>query len=85
MGWAIFGSDTTTDTWFKHFQAIRNYMFIMRSNDELYNNKLYEALTCLNAFDNIEYHKYIIRHSFETIELIKDKVLNRPVYDLNYH
>jgi hypothetical protein len=69
-------------------KSIRNYMFIMRSGsggDELYNNKLYEALTSINAFDNIEHHKYIIRHSFETIELIKDKVLNRPVYDLNYH
>ncbi len=83
MGWMII-DDLSSDLWFRAFQSIRNYMFIIRNNDNIYDTKMDEALSTYDDMTNIPDHKRNIRYTFELIEMIKDKLYDRIPYDLNY-
>ena len=85
MGWAII-ENNESDTWFRVFQSVRNYMFIMRlGNEELYNTKMNEALSTYENEEIVTGRRRDIRRRFEIISLISDRVFNKPTYDLNYH
>lgn len=85
MGWAIIENDES-DTWFRVFQSVRNYMFIMRlGKEELYNTKMNEALSTYENEEIVTGRRKDIRRRFEIISLISDRVFNKLTYDLNYH